>query len=300
VRCFASFQSEEVASAAFMPQTELVFAAAGNKVYSFDLRKPEVIFRTFEKEFAYNKEDINSIAVSSRFLTACDDSGEVQVVDLHSNTLFKTLRKHSNICSSICFRSERRPCEVISGGLDSLLIHWDFSSGRPLHSHNLAIASSSPQVFNPPFVHSVDMSANGNVVAGGLGDNNILIYDLVNRSPAALLEDGHSNSVSQARFAAFAPFTHLVSGGNDKFILIWNIRQALGEIQNKTKKKKCANRQKVKSNIEASKPKQYFLEQRINHGSKVNWLCTAAEGSSLGNLFVADQTSIITAYHIIP
>jgi len=109
------------------------------QVYSFDLRKPEVIFRTFEKEFAYNKEDINSvmllclaylilhhahltvdqfqIAVSSRFLTACDDSGEVQVVDLHSNTLFKTLRKHSNVRGriSVCqMRSFTHAMRVVS------------------------------------------------------------------------------------------------------------------------------------------------------------------------------------------
>jgi hypothetical protein len=52
---------------------------------------------------------------------------------------------------------------------------------------------------------------------------------------------------------------------------------------------------------EASKPKPYRLEQRINHGSKINWLCTAPlDASALGNLFVADQTSAITAYHILP
>lgn len=76
----------------------------------------------------------------------------------------------------------------------------------------------------------------------------------------------------------------------------------------RSKKGKAARQQNKKKTAkdsteeeEASKPKPYRLEQRINHGSKINWLCTAPLGASaLGNLFVADQTSAITAYHILP
>ncbi|ELR23338.1 WD domain, G-beta repeat-containing protein, partial [Acanthamoeba castellanii str. Neff] len=293
VRCFAAFEGEAVASVAFGSQpSEMVFAAAGNKVFSFDLRKPDIIYKTFETEYAHNQDEVNSLAISpnGRFLATCDDSGDVKIIDLQSNTLFKSLRKHSNICSTVCFRGERRPWEVLSGGLDSLLVHWDFSRGRPIHHHDLVgLAMNSPQVVNPPFVHSIDVSADANVALAALGDNSVLIYDLDRDLPVVQLEDGHSTSVSQA-----------------------NVGQVLTELREaRSKKGKAArqqnNRNKKKTTKgsteeeEASKPKPYRLEQRINHGSKINWLCTAPlDASALGNLFVADQTSAITAYHILP
>lgn len=316
VRCFAAFEGEAVASVAFGSQSsEIVFAAAGNKVFSFDLRKPDIIYKTFEAEYAHNQDEVNSLAISpnGRFLATSDDSGDVKIIDLQSNTLFKSLRKHSNICSTVCFRGERRPWEVLSGGLDSLLVHWDFSRGRPIHHHDLVgLAMNSPQVVNPPFVHSIDVSADANVALAALGDNSVLIYDLDRDLPVVQLEDGHSTSVSQARFAQFSPSSHVVSGGNDYSILLWNVGQVLTELREaRSKKGKAArlqnNRNKKKTTKdsteeeEASKPKPYRLEQRINHGSKINWLCTAPLGASaLGNLFVADQTSAITAYHILP
>jgi hypothetical protein len=90
-------------------------------------------------------------------------------------------------------------CAVLSGGLDSLLVHWDFSRGRPIHHHDLVgLAMNSPQVVNPPFVHSIDVSADANVALAALGDNSVLIYDLDRDLPVVQLEDGHSTSVSQA------------------------------------------------------------------------------------------------------
>ncbi len=67
----------------------MVFAAAGNKVhhgllislprlsfsgshlrshgqvFSFDLRKPDIIYKTFETEYAHNQDEVNSVGVTS-------------------------------------------------------------------------------------------------------------------------------------------------------------------------------------------------------------------------------------------
>jgi 6-phosphogluconolactonase (cycloisomerase 2 family) len=78
-------------------------------------------------------------------------------------------------------------------------VHWDFSRGRPIHHHDLVgLAMNSPQVVNPPFVHSIDVSADANVAVAALGDNSVLVYDLDRDLPVTQLEDGHSTSVSQA------------------------------------------------------------------------------------------------------
>jgi hypothetical protein len=80
--------------------------------------------------------------------------------------VFKMLRgQHKkSIASSVCFacpRKGQQQWELISGGLDSTLVHWDFSRGRPLLvSHTTATehggAPGQPegggQLLNPPLV----------------------------------------------------------------------------------------------------------------------------------------------------
>lgn len=80
----------QVASVAFGSRSsEMVFAAAGNKVhhdllnslprlllrgshlrphdqiFSFDLRKPDIIYKTFETEYAHNQDEVNSVGVTT-------------------------------------------------------------------------------------------------------------------------------------------------------------------------------------------------------------------------------------------
>ena len=51
---------------------------------------------------------------------------------------YKTLRRgHSNICAALAFRPHR-PWELLSGGLDSTVVRWDFSRLRTLQSWSLA------------------------------------------------------------------------------------------------------------------------------------------------------------------
>ena len=50
---------------------------------------------------------------------------------------YKTLRRgHSNIAAAVAFRPHR-PWELLSGGLDSTVVKWDFSRLRPMHTWNL-------------------------------------------------------------------------------------------------------------------------------------------------------------------
>ena len=122
------------------------FAAAGRAVLQLDLRRQlgggEAVLRTFQ----HNTEEVNSVAASaagSGWVAAADDAGEVVVMGLAPPAAgqppaCKTLRRgHTNICSAVAFRAHR-PWELLSGGLDSAVVRWDFSRLRPLHTWNLA------------------------------------------------------------------------------------------------------------------------------------------------------------------
>ncbi|RCT97088.1 hypothetical protein DVA78_20655, partial [Acinetobacter baumannii] len=66
---------------------------------------------------------------------------------------------HTSICSTAQFLPWK-PWEVITGGLDSKLVMWDFSKGRPNKIMNFDLPDANngeakEQCFNPAFVHSI-------------------------------------------------------------------------------------------------------------------------------------------------
>lgn len=168
----SSAESKEVNSVCFCGKNpERLYASCGNKIFGYDLRN----LSSTVCEFEFNEEEINQVTIHDRgtYLAACDDSGEVKVVDIQSGRLFKTLkRKHENICSTVQFRLSR-PWEIVSGGMDFKVISWDFSSGRSLQELNVQELGEDSQegayFVNPPFVHSIHMARNGRKFASGLG-----------------------------------------------------------------------------------------------------------------------------------
>lgn len=163
---------KEVNSVCFcVKNPERLFASCGSKTLRYDLRN----LASTVCEFQFNEDEINQLAIHDKgtFLAACDDSGEIKVIEVESGRLFKTLyNKHDNICATVQFRSNR-PWEVVSGGMDFKVVSWDFSSGRPLQDLNVQELGGDSQegayFVNPPFVHSIHMAGNGRMFAAGLG-----------------------------------------------------------------------------------------------------------------------------------
>eukprot|EP01102_Stenamoeba_stenopodia_P011891 TRINITY_DN3688_c0_g1_i2.p1 TRINITY_DN3688_c0_g1~~TRINITY_DN3688_c0_g1_i2.p1 ORF type:complete len:170 (-),score=32.83 TRINITY_DN3688_c0_g1_i2:67-576(-) len=134
--------------------------------------------------------------------------------------------------------------------------------------------SSGLQIVNPPYVHS--LSVNGRRVAAALGDFRVVVYDLNNNQLQHSLH-GHSSSVSQVQFATFGS-EYLISGGNDSLLILWDL--------SRTPTSQPPSDEPFDSNE---------LREKINHGSKVNWLVT----TRAGNIYVADQSTTITCYQFI-
>ncbi|PSC75076.1 WD repeat-containing 53 [Micractinium conductrix] len=195
-----------------------LFAAAGAAVLQLDLRRGlggEALCRSFH----VNADEVNGLAVGTAnggWLAAGDDAGEVAVISLQQpggaaaagdaaaaaagtaaagapagRPHYKTLRRgHSNICACVAFRPHR-PWELLSGGLDSTVVRWDFNRLRPLHSWSLSgeATASGGQLFNPPMVHSLAVPQSEErgccrLMAVGRGDGCVSLYDADYR-PAA-------------------------------------------------------------------------------------------------------------------
>jgi hypothetical protein len=108
-----------------------VFAAAGCKVFGFDLRADSVILTTASTEFSYNTDEVNQICVASdskgdEYLASADDSGGVCVISLSSGRLANIMRRHTMFASTIDMklRLGGHVVDLVSGGFDCTAILW--------------------------------------------------------------------------------------------------------------------------------------------------------------------------------
>lgn len=130
----SSFGSDAVTAVVFSPTDEhRIFVGAGKTVLVFDLRNP----RGCVTKASLNYDDINEISVHEKggYIASADDSGAIRILDVSRASgikSYKTLRgksAHTNICSTVKFRP-RRAWELLSGGLDSMVLHCDFGRGQ--------------------------------------------------------------------------------------------------------------------------------------------------------------------------
>ncbi|XP_033885392.2 WD repeat-containing protein 53-like isoform X1 [Acipenser ruthenus] len=272
------------------------------------LKKPVDLFRVSEDE-------INCLSVNETdsLIAAADDSGSIKILDLSSRKVIRSLRKHTNICSSVAFRPQRPQC-LVSCGLDMQVMLWNLQKARPLWVQNLQelgeeeeVQQSAGQLFNPPLAHAITVAACGNTFACGSEDGKIHMFKVVGtRFERQVGFKGHSQGVSQVHFVNFLSHPHwLVSGGNDGKVLLWDAStgsmteskgQAKGGHRRKAKSVKGASKEGADHNTELE-VKAFSPKLCINHEEKVNWICPA-QLKGEGRIIVADQSSSLSVYPI--
>lgn len=108
---------EDSTSVVFSPAAPGHFYVShGDKVSVLDPRN----LKSPVEEFGGAAEDeINALALNETgsALAVADDSGAVRVLELPGGKVCRTLRRHTNICSSVAFRPHR-PNNLLSAGLD--------------------------------------------------------------------------------------------------------------------------------------------------------------------------------------
>ncbi|GAB5355269.1 hypothetical protein AAMO2058_000190900 [Amorphochlora amoebiformis] len=189
-RCILGcFSKNPVNSVAFTPgDPNRIYAAAGNKIFSFDLRKTSILLTKPETILEFNKEEISQVAMhrKGKFLASCDDSGEIQVIDFRGREpkKLKTLKGHSNICSTVQFRPQA-PWHLVSGSMEAkdAISHWDFNRPKLLTTYSNQFEQERDEqekkraknkgkklnepvipetrIVNPPFVSSLSFSHDG-------------------------------------------------------------------------------------------------------------------------------------------
>ncbi|KAK9088825.1 hypothetical protein Scep_027907 [Stephania cephalantha] len=319
-----------ISAICFKPGNEdVLFASSGTEVMCFDLHMVSM-WRPLET-YNYNKEEINQIACNTKkpFLAATDDGGDIKIIDIQQQCLYKTLRiGHTSICSSVQF-VPWRPWEVITGGLDSKLILWDFSKGRPCKVMDFGLSevdsqSNAGQCFNPAFVHAlavpeVDMLDNsGKVCSVARGDGIVDVIDVELElaavkskgpvKPQKRLESAAVNKLN-AGSAAHADIKekrirldyslggHTAAVSCVSFSLFGERGKLIASGGNDASVKLWDYSKYLNpGESSSSSDRSGVLRQNINLNKKVNWLCTTPTDSE--NLVVCDTSKVVKVYTV--
>ncbi|KAH9005105.1 WD40-repeat-containing domain protein [Lactarius hatsudake] len=150
-----------------------LWVACGSSVKLFNLNTRELIQSSKNAlvtvQLGDNKGDaVNGISVSEnqKSLAFTLDSGVVGVVDLLTNSVRRMKTQHTSICATASFIPDR-PSEVVSGGYDSALLHFDFRQSTLLSRREFAsLPQTSAVSLSPPFVLCLSVSSTGTVAAG--------------------------------------------------------------------------------------------------------------------------------------
>ncbi|XP_004644603.2 WD repeat-containing protein 53 isoform X1 [Octodon degus] len=287
-----------------------LYTAHGETVSILDVRA----LKGSLDHFHVNEEEINCLSLNEteNFLASADDSGAIKILDLENKKVSRSLKRHSNICSSVAFRPQR-PQSLVSCGLDMQVILWNLQKARPLwiahlqedEAEDMEGPQSPSQLLNPALAHSVSVASCGNIFSCGAEDGKVRIFRVTGvKCEQALGFKGHTLGVAQV---CFLPESYLLlTGGNDAKVMLWDVSGAVEKNQkspvkqSQRKKTKRAANAKQAGNIDTTavdgeEHSKVSPKMSIEHGDKVNWLMgTKIKGQQ--NILVADQTSCITVY----
>ncbi|KAF8586537.1 WD40 repeat-like protein [Ramaria rubella] len=196
----------EISSVVFGASVEshVIWVACNQHVLCFSLDTTEATNLILGRKDALldlrltEEEDdvLNEITLNSSHLAYSLDSGSVGVLDLKTREKTAMKTPHTNLCTNVSFIPDR-PRELVSGGYDSALLHFDFHLGSLLSSLEVAKTSepTAQMSFSPPFVLSLAVSQTG-LAACGLGDGRVW---LGSGGEKALSSDGNSSARKKKR-----------------------------------------------------------------------------------------------------
>lgn len=94
------------------------------------------------------------------------DKGVVGVVDLSTRDVSKMKREHTSVCGCVKY-IPNRPKELVSGGYDQKLFHFDSTSGNLLSERGISPSEPTEGMsLSPPFIVSTAISSTGALAAG--------------------------------------------------------------------------------------------------------------------------------------
>lgn len=240
------FQGQAVDSVTFSKHGgPLLYAAAGQHIYSFDLRKegvldrePLLALRACADGSPDTEVECLEVHPSGDSLLMGDSDGVITILDSASFEMKAQLSGvHSSIITSLSVDSPEGHL-LVSGALDYTLCKWDLLSGQPAASPVSFNGLSSRlqqaagggegdgmgQMINPPFVHGASFVCGGQCVLSVNGDGSVNLFDTDSLELLASAREAHASMIG-ALHVADEDGTSFLTGANDKVVQAWIVTQ---------------------------------------------------------------------------
>ncbi|KAH7926623.1 hypothetical protein BV22DRAFT_1032619 [Leucogyrophana mollusca] len=158
-----------------------IWVASGRRAFYFALGTSQLVLKPSDAcsvlEIGADDDDVlNELALNHKNsqLAFSLDSGAAGVVDLSTKKITRMRTSHQSICGTVKFIPDR-PSELVTGGYDSALLHFDFQQGTVLSRFDLSAAPPASGVsLSPPFVLCSSISPSG-IIAAGTADGRLWI-----------------------------------------------------------------------------------------------------------------------------
>lgn len=241
------------------------YASSGTNVYGYDLRTctSPAIIKTPHLDLSPSfqcQDEINQLSFSfpkrnkdgsrNYQLAAVDDCGEVRIPHILPSQQSPISSKHTvlhhaepgshTIASCAVFRPRVNGMYVASGGTDCMVKLFDVKKPKRATSTihiKPAESENTSQICNPPFIHSLQWSPSGRLLAAGVGDGSCVILRgegnrLIEIGRLGYEQGGHGAAVAAVCFPGFGSCAStsveaedrlLISAGNDGKILFWDL-----------------------------------------------------------------------------
>lgn len=255
------FDGHAVDSVAFHPPCGVgsmehrFYAASGQYVYIFDLRKEGVLDKEPLESLQVTEDgEVDALAVDptdGKCLVAGDSNGRLYRLRFEQEqidggivgmcTLLDT--RHPNVVSALSFRSGSHGKGrglLISGCLSGQLSQTDVDQDcpytksigfcdRPLTNEGLMMETEEDggkdfsQMINPPLIYAVESACDGACIVSANGDGAIYLFDAETMACEDMAEQAHG-SIINALHIVGQDGTSFLSAGTDKIVQAWDIR----------------------------------------------------------------------------
>ncbi|KAI0949954.1 hypothetical protein AcV7_008573 [Taiwanofungus camphoratus] len=144
------------------------WVASGRRALLFEANVAKLILSAEDAaailDLGQDDEDVlNELCLSDnrKHMAFSTDSGSIGIVDLSTRQVSRMKTSHNSICGTVRFIPDR-PGELVSGGYDSALLHFDLNQGTLLSRYDITAPPPTSGVsLSPPFVLASSMTSTG-------------------------------------------------------------------------------------------------------------------------------------------